>query len=126
MDRRTALSLPALAGLALAVAPAAASGGKIKYTVLYGTPKDPAAFEKHYLDIHLPLVAASGLGRYEASLCLPQADGSAPLFYRMFEAWFDSKEQMDAQFGSAAWAKVRADVPSFATGGITRLASSLA
>ncbi|MES2130589.1 MAG: EthD family reductase [Pseudomonadota bacterium] len=128
MDRRTSLSLSALACAGLVAAPPALAqaSAKIKYTVLYGMPKDPAAFEKHYLEVHMPLVAAAGLSRYEASRCLPTADGAAPLFHRVFEAWFESQEQMNAQFGSAAWAKVRADVPTFATGGVTRLMSSLA
>ena len=93
--------------------------------MLYGAPKDPDAFEKHYLEIHMPLVIAGGLPRFEASKCMAQADGSAPPFYRVFEAWFDSTEQMTAMFGTPEWAKVRADVPTFATGGITRMTSTV-
>lgn len=127
MKRRTSLSIAALAVVATgAVSRAvAADGGKIKYTALYGTPKDPEAFEKHYAEVHLPLVNAGGLPRFEASKCMPQADGSAPPFFRMFEAWFDSVEQMNAMFGTPAWAKVKADVPLFASGGITRIVSKV-
>jgi uncharacterized protein (TIGR02118 family) len=36
--------------------------------VIYNTPKDPAAFDKHYLDIHVPLAKRlAGLRKYEAS-----------------------------------------------------------
>src|SRR5690349_13972886 len=114
MDRRASLSITALAVIATGVpsqAVAADTPKNIKYTVLYGTPKDPDEFERHYTEIHMPLVIAGGLPRFEASKCLPQADGSAPPFFRIFEAWFDSVEQMNAMFGTPAWAKVRADVP---------------
>ena len=129
MDRRKLFSVSALAVVAASVSSqslAADTAGKIKYTVLYGTPKDPEAFEKHYTEIHMPLVIAGGLPRFEASKCMPQADGSAPPFFRVFEAWFDSIEHMNAMFGTAAWAKVRTDVPLFATGGVTRMVSRVA
>jgi len=128
MRRRTALSAGTLALVTSGMTPlsyATESTGKIKYTVLYGMPKDPEAFEKHYADVHMPLVAAAGLPRFEASLCLPQPDGSPPPYFRVFEAWFDSVGHMNAMFGTPAWAKVRADVPLFATGGVTRVVSGL-
>ena len=129
MDRRKLFSDSALAIIAAGVTSqsvAADTSGKIKYTVLYGTPKDPVAFEKHYTEIHMPLVIAGGLPRFEASKCLPQADGTSPPFFRVFEAWFDSIEHMNAMFGTAAWGKVRTDVPLFATGGVTRMVSRVA
>jgi uncharacterized protein (TIGR02118 family) len=61
--------------------------------------------------------------RAEASLGLPGPDGSAPAFYRMFEAWFDGPEHLAAVTGSPAWQRVVADVPNFATGGATVLLS---
>ena len=127
MDRRTSLSMIAV-GLATAgssVAQAASSG--VKMVVLYGHPPNPAEFEKYYLGVHMPLVAAmKGARKMEASKCLPQADGSTPAFYRMFEAWFDSSEHMAAVFATPEGVKVRADVPNFATGTIvTRLVCKL-
>ncbi|PFH12403.1 uncharacterized protein (TIGR02118 family) [Collimonas sp. PA-H2] len=36
--------------------------------VIYKTPKDPVAFDKHYFDIHLPLAKQlPGLRKYEIS-----------------------------------------------------------
>jgi uncharacterized protein (TIGR02118 family) len=36
--------------------------------VIYRTPKDPAAFDKHYFDVHVPLAKKiPGLRRYEVS-----------------------------------------------------------
>jgi uncharacterized protein (TIGR02118 family) len=129
MDRRTSLSMLtvglAAAGCASTAAPPTTGG--IKMTVLYGQPPNPAEFEKYYLDVHMPLVGAmKGARKMEAARCSPQADGTAPAFYRIFEAWFDSPEQMAATFGSPEGAKVRADLANFTAGTtVTRLVSKL-
>ena len=129
MDRRTSLSMLA-AGLAAAGSSspvAAQTTGGIKLTVLYGHPPNPAEFEKYYLGTHMPLVnALKGARRMEAAKCLPQADGSPPAFYRIFEAWFDNNEHMAAVLGSPEGVKVRADVPNFTEGTtVTRLVCKL-
>jgi uncharacterized protein (TIGR02118 family) len=113
------------AGTSAAAAPPTSGG--IKFMVLYGHPPNPAEFEKYYLDVHMPLVAAmKGARRMEAAKCLPQADGSAPAFYRVFEAWFDSPEHMAAVFGTPEGVKVRGDVPNFTAGTtVTRVVCKL-
>jgi uncharacterized protein (TIGR02118 family) len=129
MDRRTSL----VAALTLAVGATTAGekagaqqSGAIKVTVLYGHPKVPEDFEKYYFETHMPLVnAAKGGKRSETSKCPPAADGSQPPFYRIFEIWFDSQADMTAITATADWKKVVADVPNFATGGITRVVSKL-
>lgn len=129
MDRRTAISTLAL-GLAATGASASeatqATGG-IKLMVLYGHPPKPAEFEKYYLGVHMPLVAAiQGARKMEAAKCLPQADGSPPAFYRVFEMWFDSPEHMAAVFATPEGTKVRADVANFTAGtAVTRLVCRL-
>lgn len=119
MDRRTSLSLLAV-GLATAGVSSAATAektGGIKLTVLYGHPPKPEEFEKYYLDVHMPLVAAiKGARRMEAAKCLPQADGSPPAFYRVFEMWFDGPEHMAAVFDTPEGKKVRADTANFTSG----------
>jgi uncharacterized protein (TIGR02118 family) len=130
MDRRTSISLltVGLATASISTVPAAAGDtGGIKLMVLYGQPPNPEEFEKYYLDVHMPLVAAiKGARRMEAARCLPQADGSPPAFYRVFEMWFDSPEQMAAVFDTPEGKKVRADVPNFAAGtSVTRLVCKL-
>ena len=115
----------AAAGTGTAAAPQASGG--IKFIVLYGHPPNPAEFEKYYLEVHMPLVAAmKGARRMEAAKCLPQADGSPPAFYRVFEAWFDSPEHMAAVFATPEGVKVRGDVPNFTAGTtVTRLVCKL-
>jgi uncharacterized protein (TIGR02118 family) len=129
MDRRTSL----IAALTLAVGTATAAertgdqtAGGIKITVLYGHPKNPDDFEKYYFGTHMPLViAAKGGKRTETSKCPPAADGSPAPYYRIFEIWFDSQADMSAITGTPEWKNVVADVPNFATGGITRVVSKL-
>ena len=37
----------------------------VRFLVLYNTPQDPAAFERHYRDVHIPLTKKlPGLRRY--------------------------------------------------------------
>jgi len=129
MDRRDSLSLltVGLAAASLSAAAAEQPKGGVKLMVLYGQPPNPEQFEKYYLDVHMPLVAAiKGARRMEAAKCLPQADGSPPAYYRIFEMWFDSAEQMAAVFDTPEGKKVRADVPNFASGTtVTRVVSKL-
>jgi uncharacterized protein (TIGR02118 family) len=129
MDRRTSL----VAALSLAVGAATAGekagaqlSGAIKVTILYGHPKSPEDFEKYYFGTHMPLVvAAKGGKRSETSKCPPAADGSLPPFYRVFEIWFDNQEDMAAMTATPEWKKLVADVPNFASGGITRVVSKV-
>ena len=98
----------------------------LKLSVLYGHPADPAAFEAYYLGTHLPLAAATpGLGRTEISKGLPGPDGAPPPFYRLFEAWFDSPAHLAAVSSTPAWQQVAADLPNFASGGVTLLLSQV-
>lgn len=98
----------------------------LKLSVLYGHPADAAAFEAYYLGTHLPLAAATpGLGRTEITKGLPGPDGAPPPFHRLFEAWFDSPEHLAAVSDTPEWQRVAADLPNFATGGVTLLLSQL-
>jgi uncharacterized protein (TIGR02118 family) len=72
----------------------------------------------------MPLVAAAPAPRRaETSVGLPGPDGSPAPFHRLFEAWFDGPEHLAAVTGSPAWQQVVADVPNFASGGVTLLLS---
>jgi uncharacterized protein (TIGR02118 family) len=129
MDRRTSV----IAALSLAAGAATAaektktqSAGGLKVTVLYGHPKSPDDFEKYYFGTHMPLLAAAKGGkRTETSKCPPAADGSPAPYYRIFEIWFDNEADMTAITATPEWKKVVADVPNYATGGITRVVSKL-
>jgi uncharacterized protein (TIGR02118 family) len=104
----------------------AQDAGEIKIMVLYGPPKDPAAFEKYYAETHLPLVdEVEGLGPVELSVGLPDPDGSPPEFYRVAELWFDSEEHLQSVAATPEWRKVVEDVPKFASGGFKVVVSKI-
>ena len=94
----------------------------IKITVLYGHPDDPAAFERHYNDVHIPLVnAMPNLRRFEKALVVATTDGSAPPYYRVAELYFDSEEDLHASRATPEGRAPGEDVPNYATGGATVL-----
>jgi uncharacterized protein (TIGR02118 family) len=92
----------------------------VKITVLYGPPTDPAAFEDHYANTHLPLAAKMpNVKRFEASRVVATPDGSEPPYYRMAEVWFASQEDLQATMGSPEGQATVQDIGTFATGGAT-------
>jgi uncharacterized protein (TIGR02118 family) len=129
VPRRAALvlGLTATAGLAAGVdARAESSAGGVKLTVLYGAPKDPAEFEKYYLEKHMPIASAvKDIKRVELAKGLPSPDGKPPAFYRITELWFDSPELFQQVTATPQWKAVVADVPNFASGGATVLVSKI-
>ena len=99
---------------------------QIKLTVLYGHPTNPAAFEKYYAEVHLPIAdKITGFTRFELSKGLPGPGGGMPAFYRMAEFWFESPSALQTSMGSAAGQATAADLPKFATGGVTLLVSEV-
>jgi uncharacterized protein (TIGR02118 family) len=98
----------------------------VKVSALYGHPSDPAAFERYYHPVHMPLAAKlPHMLRYETALFLPIADGSKPAYHRIFEAWFDSAEKVQTSMASPEGQATVADVPNFASGGVTILVSQV-
>ncbi len=92
----------------------------VKFVVMYGHPKDPAAFDAHYAATHVPLVEKiPNLRRFEAGKVVGTPDGSAAPHYYLAELSFDDAEAMQAAFGSPEGRAAGADVETFATGGAT-------
>ena len=92
----------------------------IKATVLYGHPIDPKAFEKYYAETHMPIVAkAKGIMKSEYTKFLPNADNSAPAFYRMAEFYFNEPNEMQQTMNSVEGKAMADDLSNFATGGVT-------
>ena len=87
--------------------------------VQYGRPTDPAAFDRHYREVHVPLVqAVPGLVRFTVGN--PRSmDRDTPAPYAVAELDFESADAMRSAFRSEAGTAMGADVPNFATGGVT-------
>ena len=88
-------------------------------TVCYGHPADPAKFDDYYMSTHKPLAekipnVLSFTIRHCASL-----DDSPPPYFLVAELAFESAEAMGAALSSPEGVDAGADVPNFATGGVT-------
>ncbi len=94
----------------------------VKLTVLYGQPKDPAAFERYYLDTHTPIaLKIKGLRRFEIAKVVGAADGSPSPYYRVADLYFDDAKHMQECLGSQEGQAAAADIANFASGGATLL-----
>ncbi len=94
-------------------------------TVIYNTPKDTAAFEKYYRDVHLPLLTANqqeiGLTRTDFTRFASNLDGSKPAYYRQAELYFPSIEAARRGMATPGFKKVADDLSNVASGGVTGL-----
>jgi len=92
----------------------------VKLVVCYGAPEDPADFDRHYIETHVPLVhKIPNLQRFEHGKVLGSPDGATPPYYYLAELWFDSPEDLQAGMASSEGQAAGADVATFASGGAT-------
>jgi uncharacterized protein (TIGR02118 family) len=91
----------------------------VRLLVLYDMPENPEAFDRHYSEIHIPLVKRlPGLLRYTVSRNISGArDGKK--FYLVAELDWESMEAMQAAMSSEIGKETTADVPKFASSGAT-------
>ena len=89
--------------------------------VLYGTPTDPAAFERHYHRTHIPLAQnIPGLRKYAISQGPVHAlAGTAPHLVATLD--FDSLADIQAALATPEGQAAAGDLPNFASGGVTLL-----
>jgi uncharacterized protein (TIGR02118 family) len=87
--------------------------------VMYKTPKDATAFDKHYSEKHLHIAKKiPGLKKYEVSQG-PVATPAGPSGYHLVAILhFDNLAAIQSAFGSAEGQAAVADVQTFATGGV--------
>jgi uncharacterized protein (TIGR02118 family) len=86
--------------------------------VMYKTPKDAAAFDRHYSEIHVPIAKKlPGLRKYELSSGLVATPAGPSGFHLIATLYFDSMAAIQAAFASAEGKAAAADVQKFATGG---------
>jgi len=86
--------------------------------VMYKTPKDANAFDKHYFATHVPLAKKiPGVRKYEVSQG-PVASPSGPSGYHLVALLhYDNLAAIQAAFASPEGQAIVADVQNFATGG---------
>ncbi len=90
----------------------------VKLVVMYTQPPDRAAFDEHYLGVHVPLVhKLPGLQRLEAGKVTSALDGGEQTYHRIAELYFADRAAMDAAFGSAEGAATAQDYGAIAPPG---------
>jgi uncharacterized protein (TIGR02118 family) len=71
-----------------------------RFLVLYEAPADPAAFDRHYREVHLPLAhRLPGLRRYTLGDRPADVRGGQPC-YLVAELEWDTMEELRAAFAS--------------------------
>jgi uncharacterized protein (TIGR02118 family) len=86
--------------------------------VMYKTPKDAAAFDKYYSEIHTPLAKKiPGLRKLEVSKGPVATPAGPSAFHLIATLYFDNLAAVQAGFGSPEGKAAGADVAKFATGG---------
>ena len=92
----------------------------IKLTVLYGHPTSPEDFEKYYDETHFEKVKkVLGISKQEYTKFLSNTDGTTSAYYRMAELYFTSSDALQQTMQSEEGKVMAADLPNFATGGVT-------
>jgi uncharacterized protein (TIGR02118 family) len=91
-----------------------------KLVVIYPMPTDVRAFERLYLDEHMPMAAPAMVAGGATKAVLTRMTGSPagpPPFHRMIEVHFPSHEVLQACAASAAAQEVVAHAFRISTGG---------
>jgi uncharacterized protein (TIGR02118 family) len=93
-----------------------------RLVVLYGAPKDAAAFDAHYFERHVPLAkTVPGLRHYDVSKGPVGTPGGPAPYHLIATLTFDSVAAIQTAFASPEGLAAAADVQSFATGGVDML-----
>jgi uncharacterized protein (TIGR02118 family) len=86
---------------------------------LYAAPADPAAFDAHYRDTHMPIIRRYPSIR-EVRLSSPKGVAGQPApWYLMCEMSFDTDADLDAALSSDAGRESARDLRNFAGAGVT-------
>ncbi|MBK9714906.1 MAG: EthD family reductase [Kouleothrix sp.] len=86
----------------------------IKLVCLYGQPADKEAFDRHYAEVHAPLVRqVPGLARLEVARVTGAPRGESP-YYLIAELYWEDAETMNQSMASQEMRAVGKDARAFA------------
>ncbi len=87
----------------------------IRLIALYKMPEDKAAFDKHYDEVHTPLVKKMpGLKKLEVARITGAPIGE-PKYYLICDMYFDNQDAMNAALASPEGKATARDLMSFAS-----------
>jgi uncharacterized protein (TIGR02118 family) len=93
-----------------------------KLFVMYKKPADPAAFEKYYFEVHLPLARRiPGLARLVVNRGIVPSWGVPPEYYLIAELHFKDEATFNAAMASPESAATSKDVGKFAADLVTMM-----
>ncbi len=91
----------------------------VKLVALYKSPADQEVFDKHYREVHIPLVKKiPGLRKVEVTRVLGAPIGQSQ-YYLMAELYYDSVDAMNAANASPEGRATVKDLMSFAANIVT-------
>lgn len=94
--------------------------------VLYGHPQDPAAFDKYYREVHIPLAKRmKGLKKWTVGKVTGTAGDEPSPYYYVADLYMESRAAFDEMLASPEGQAAVADVPNYATGGVTFVYSEI-
>jgi uncharacterized protein (TIGR02118 family) len=89
-----------------------------RLVVMYRTPRQVDAFDKHYFEKHVPMAKKiPGLRRFEVSQGPIETPAGRSGFHLIATLHFDNRQAVQRAFASAEGQAAEADVKTFATGG---------
>jgi uncharacterized protein (TIGR02118 family) len=89
-----------------------------RLVVLYKTPKNAEAFDKHYASTHIPLAKkVPGLKRYDVSQGPVGAPAGPSGIHLVATLYFDSMDALKAGLSSPEGQAAAGDLANFADGG---------
>jgi uncharacterized protein (TIGR02118 family) len=87
----------------------------VKLIALYRRPADPAAFDKHFDEVHIPLVRkVPGLRKLEVTRVTGAPIGESK-YQAVLELYFDDRDAMDRSVATPEGKAVLRDVITFAS-----------
>jgi uncharacterized protein (TIGR02118 family) len=87
-----------------------------RLVVLYKTPKDAAAFDKHYVGTHIPIAKKiPGLRKYDLSKGAVVTPAGPSDFHLIATLYFDDMAAIQKAFASPEGQAAAADVRTFTT-----------
>ena len=86
----------------------------VKLVVLYTEPSDIQGFDKHFAEVHTPLVAKMPHIRKLEKTRFTGGPMEPARYYLMAEVYFDNRDHMMAALNSAEGMAVAKDLMSFA------------
>ena len=91
-----------------------------RLTVLYGHPENPTEFQRYYHEVHIPLARKmKGLLGWTIGMCEAAEHGERPPYYMIVGLYAETREALEAILASPEGQATVADVPNFATGGVS-------